>query len=270
MQVYRGMDIGTAKPDAPTRARFDYRMIDLVEPEEPFTVGDYQARGRRELAALAAADRPVVLVGGSGLHFRSLVDPLRPRPRDPEVAAAVAATDPERLAAELLAADPDAGEYVDLANPRRVARAVEILRLTGETPSMRARSPEAAALAAYRPELPFVGVGIDPGARLADRVARRLERMLDAGLLDEVAGLAPRLGPTARQAVGYKELLGVVRGESTLVEGVAAAQRATVALARRQRTFFRRDPRIRWLTWQDDPEATATEVIEIVERAWTS
>ncbi len=270
MQVYRGMDIGTAKPDVAARREFDYRMIDLCEPEEDHTVAAFQRAGRDALAGLA--DRPVVVAGGSGLHFRALVDPLRFPPRDSALAASLEHADPEALVAELLAADPAAPEHVDLANPRRVARAVEILRLTGRSPSARARTREATAVRTFEAEVPFVGFGIDPGGELRHRVRRRLETMMAAGLLDEVASLAGRLGRTASQAVGYKELLPVVAGDRSEAEGVEAAMAATMALAKRQRTFFGKDPRLRWLAWQDDPDAIAETIVAALEEdpAWTS
>ncbi len=270
MQVYRGMDIGTAKPGVAARREFDYRMIDLCDPEEDFTVAAFQRAGREALEELAG--RPVVVVGGSGLHFRSLVDPLRFEPRDPMLAASLEHVDAEALVAELLAADPAAPEHVDVANPRRVARAVEILRLTGRGPSSRAATREAIAVRRYQPEVPFVGFGIDPGDELRGRVTRRLEVMMAAGLLDEVASLAGRLSRTASQAVGYKELLPVVAGERSEDEGVAAAMAATLALAKRQRTFFGRDPRLRWLAWQDDPDAVAETIVATLEEdpVWTS
>ncbi|MBA2338084.1 MAG: tRNA (adenosine(37)-N6)-dimethylallyltransferase MiaA, partial [Acidimicrobiia bacterium] len=161
MQVYRGMDIGTAKPDLAARARVNHHLIDLVEPETAFTVADYQAAGLDVLHRLATADRRVILVGGSGLHLRSLVDPINPPPTDPGLRADLEAARLDSLVAELLARDPDSGGVVDLANRRRVVRAVEILRLTGATPSARAAADERSRLDAYRPARPFVAVGFD-------------------------------------------------------------------------------------------------------------
>jgi tRNA dimethylallyltransferase len=136
---------------------------------------------------------------------------------------------------------------VDLANPRRVVRAVEVLRLTGRTPSQRATSPEAAAVRDYLPSRPVKMFGVDRGGGLAASIERRFDAMLEAGLLDEVRRLAGHMGRTASQAVGYKELAPVSSGAVSLAEGRRAAIRATLQLAKRQRTFFRRDPRIQWL-----------------------
>jgi tRNA dimethylallyltransferase len=125
---------------------------------------------------------------------------------------------------------------------------------------------------AYEGGKAMVAVGLDPGAGLAGRVEQRFDRMLGEGLLSEVAGLADRLGPTARQAVGYQQLLAVVRGEASLDAGRQAAISASLALAKRQRTFFRRDPRIRWLPWSDDPAERCRVALSVVEeaRAWSS
>jgi tRNA dimethylallyltransferase len=272
MQVYREMDIGTAKPDPATCARIPHHLIDLVEPEEPYSVAEYQAEGRRVLDRLEGGDTTSVIAGGSGLHFRALVDPMSFAPTDPALRIELEAMGATDLVTELLATDPAAGSHVDLSNPRRVVRAVETLRLTGVTPSQRAATAEAEALRSYAPRLPVVALGIDPGDGLLARVTGRFDAMLATGLLDEVAALAPRLGRTARQAVGYKELLPVVGGALTLEEGRAAAIQATLALAKRQRTFFRRDPRIRWLTWHDDPDERISAARRVLEEAetWTS
>lgn len=272
MQVYQGMDIGTAKPSVATRARLRHHLIDLVPPEVEFTVADFQRHGRGVLADLERRAVTAVIAGGSGLHHRALVDPLTFGPTDAALRTELEAAALEDLVTELLGSDPDAGAHVDLANPRRVVRAVEILRLSGETPSVRASRPEMEALRDYRPVVPHRSVGVDPGDALHERVTRRFTSMLQRGLLDEVARLAPRLGRTARQAVGYKELLPVVAGEASLEQGTANAIRATTALAKRQRTFFRRDPRIHWIPWDDDPVVRWDRVRSVLEEdpAWSS
>ena len=271
MQVYRGMDVGTAKPTLAQQARVRHHLIDLADPAAPFSVAESQRAGREALAELAGRGVPALIVGGSGLHFRALVDPLVFPPHDPEVRRELEALVPGEAVAALLAADPAAGAAVDLANPRRVSRALEVLRLTGLTPSARASSEEAAAVRAYRPLWPVVAAGFDPGKALRGRVEARLGEMLAAGLLEEVRRLAPVLGLTAAQAVGYKQLLPVVRGEAGLEEGRSRALAATWALAGRQRTFFRRDPRVLWQEWDDDPARRAAAARAVFEEAgWTS
>jgi len=271
VQVYRGMDIGTAKPSAGERSRIRHHLIDVTDPEESFSVAEFQRIGRDAMADIASRGRPVLIVGGSGLHFRSLVDPLTFPPTDDEIRVEVESLSPEAAVSELLEADPEGADFVDLENPRRVVRAVEILRLTGLTPSARAATPEAEAVRAYRSEVPVAAVGVDPGDSLADRVTRRFDAMLDAGLVDEVSGLRGRLGPTAATAVGYREMMRVVEGEWGLDTGRRRSIDATTSLARRQRTYHRRDPRVEWLEWQDDSAALAAAAMARLEEAgWTS
>ncbi len=271
MQVYRRMDIGTAKPSPAEQAAVPHHLIDLVDPADPFTVAEFQSAGREVLDRLAAAGTPVMIVGGSGLHFRALVDPLHFEPTDPEVRAEIERLGPVEAIEQLVDVDAGAGNHVDLANPRRVVRAIEIYRLTGMTPSARASGEDAAAVREYCSIMPIAAVGLDPGERLRGRVHRRLDAMMEEGFLQEVRLLAAELGPTASQAVGYRQLLEVVAGEWELAEGVRRARDATTALARRQRTFFRRDPRIRWLEWDDDGERQAETALRTLEEAgWTS
>ena len=253
VQVYRGMDIGSAKPSLADRARIPHHMLDLVPPETDYTVAEFQAEGRRVMEEAQDRGVPLVLAGGSGLYFRALVDPLEFPPFDPEVRRRVDEMSDEGARAELLAADPDAPGYIDLANPRRVRRALEVIRMGGPPPSRRSGGEAAQQVRDYRGGAPALTLGLDPGPALAGRVKSRLAGMVREGLLEEVAGLDGRLGRNASQAVGYKQLLPVVRGEVPLEEGLRRAESATLGLARRQRTFFRRDPRIRWLSWEDDP-----------------
>ncbi len=250
MQVYRGMDIGTAKPSVEDRTAIHHHLVDVVEPEEAFTVADSQRLGRE---ALRTSTVPVIIAGGTGLAFRAIVDPLEFPGEDRVLRAELEMLDRAELQHRLAAVDPDAAAVVDTANPRRLIRALEVHAVTGLTPSQRAATPEAAAVREYRALIPFRAIGLDPGPALEDRVILRFDAMLQAGLLDEVARLAPRLGRTASQAVGYKELLPVVAGERTVAEGRDLAIAATLAVARNQRTYWRRDPRIRWLKWDDDP-----------------
>ncbi len=266
------MDIGTAKPDPATRRRVPHHMIDLVDPADDFTAAEFQTRGRRTLADLRKRGVRAILAGGSGLHFRALVDPMSFAPRDDDVKEQLEASSHDELVQELTAADPAASAHVDLANPRRVMRSVEVLRAAGVTPSERAYTAEHDALLRYEPLLPVVALGVDPGDALALRVDTRLAGMLAAGLLAEVAGLRSRMGRTASQAVGYKELMPVVEGRLELGDGVAATRAATLALAKRQRTYFRRDPRIRWIPWHHDASVRIDRAGAVLEQetGWSS
>ncbi len=189
MQVYRGMDIGTAKPTPADRQAVPHHMLDLVDPEQEYSVAEFQRAARTAIETIRARGRSVLIVGGSGLHFRAVVDPLEFPRYDPATRAEVEALEPATARAELVGADPDAGTHVDLDNPRRVARAVEILRLGEGTPSERAARPSSEAVRSYRSLIPFVGVSLDPGDGLATRARRRIDRMLKAGLVAEVEGL---------------------------------------------------------------------------------
>jgi tRNA dimethylallyltransferase len=272
MQVYRGMNIGTAKASAEDQRRVRHHLIDLVEPSESFSAAAFQTEGRRVLADLETRGTPALLVGGSGLHFRSLVDPMEFPPADAAFREELDALDPLEARRRLLDADPEAAGVVDLANPRRVVRALEVLTLAGLTPSQRYISAAAEALRQYRSLVPVRPVGLDAGPQLAGLAERRVDEMLEQGLLTEVEHLADRLGRTASQAVGYKELLEVVRGEASLADGRVETIAATLTLAKRQRTFFRRDPRIRWLPWSADPNERVAVARRYLEEAaaWTS
>ena len=271
MQVYRGMDIGTAKPTAQERAVIPHHLIDIADPGASYSVAEFQEAGHRVLAEISSRHARAIICGGSGLHFRALVDPMLFPPTDDDLRAEVTRLDPLDLVGELLEADPTAGEHTDLANPRRVQRAVEVYRLTGETPTARAASEAAGDVRQYRSSVPFIGLGMDPEGSLEARVTERLDAMLAAGWLEEVRELASVLGPTASLAVGYQELSEVVAGTRSLAEARALILQETLSLAKRQRTFFRRDPRIRWLRWHDDPgKRAAWAVAALEEAAWTS
>ncbi|HSJ26771.1 MAG TPA: tRNA (adenosine(37)-N6)-dimethylallyltransferase MiaA [Acidimicrobiia bacterium] len=257
MQVYRGMDVGTAKPTASERRRVPHSMLDLVDPAEEYTVEEFQRQARH---VIETSEEPVVLVGGSGLHMRAVIDPLEFLPTDIEVRRQLESEDPGRLVAELTTVDTAAGEFVDLANPRRVVRAVEVHRLTGRTPSSIAGEPARQAVARYESLYPCRIVGLDPGPALAERIDARLTAMMRDGFYDEVERLAGRMGRTAGQAVGYRELSDVVAGRRTMEDALVATRRATVGLARRQRAWFRRDPRVAWIDpLRDDPVTAVME-----------
>ena len=252
MQVFRGMDIGTAKPSAEVQSRIDHYLIDVADPADDFTVVDFQAQGREVLRAAQRNRQRVIIVGGSGLHFRSLVDPMTFAPMDAEIRSDLEQMTLDQLQEILLEIDPDSPEVVDMRNSRRVIRAIEIWRISSVTPSARADSDESEAVRSYTPLIDHMSVGLDSGRESGERVEARFHAMLRNGLLDEVTSLAPRFGRTAAQALGYKELLGVVAGRKDIATATTEAVRATQSLVKRQRTFFRRDPRIEWIPWQDD------------------
>ena len=259
MQVYRGMDIGTAKPNTIEQRRIRHHMIDVVDPESEFSVAEFRRQAR---LVMSSAGSPLVITGGSGLHFRALVDPMRFAPTDTDLRSELEGSQLSVLVAELTAADADAGSRVDLANMRRVVRAVEVLRLGGGTPSARATTVEAEKLRKYRPEIGFTAIGLDAEDATDTRVEGRLARMREDGLTDEVRALLDRMGRTARGAVGYRELADHLEGNSTEDDAYRLSAGNTRKLARRQRTWFRRDPRIRWIPWVESVDERTDRALE--------
>jgi tRNA dimethylallyltransferase len=250
MLVYRGMDIGTAKPDAAERARVPHHLIDVADPSESFSVARYQEMGRRVLDTLSQRGRPALLAGGSGLYFRALVDDLDLPGSDPGTRALLereaAAAGASHLYDRLVRMDPVAAAKIEPGNVRRTVRALEVAAITG-TPF--------SDFAGAWDRFPSDGVrvaGLDVSRPLlAERIGARVERMLADGWLDEVRALMDRgFGRwlTASQAIGYAELVRHLEGRSTLEDAVELTIKRTKALARRQMAWFRRDPRIRWFS----------------------
>lgn len=256
------MDIGTAKPSPLERRGITHHMVDVVDPGEEFSVSEFRAMARSVLSERSG--QPTVIVGGSGLHFRAIVDPMSFAPTDPAVRADLDEMDLTELVETLTRIDPAAGDHVALQNKRRVVRAIEIHQLSGQTPSQRAVTEEAAMIRRYQSELEFNAIGIDAGERTDKRIETRLESMREGGLVDEVKGLRTALGRTARAAVGYREILDFLDGRCSLDEAFTRIGRNTLKLARRQRTWFQRDPRIQWIPWSEHPTDMAKRVIEVL------
>ena len=257
LTAYRGMDLGTAKPTAAERAEVPYHLVDVLDPSEEMTVRRYQRLALDAMDAISARGRAAVLVGGSGLYHRAVVDGLTIPPHDAATRAALEAaaqTDggPARLYAELAAADPVAASRIEPGNTRRIVRALEVLRVTG-----RPFSSFGTGLDRYEDRgIDHVGITFHP-ERTDAAIEARFRRWLDEGLLDELRGLlaAPGgLSRTARQAAGYRQLLGHLEDGVGYDEAVDGAIAATRRLARRQWRWFRRDPRITWVA-----DATAAE-----------
>jgi tRNA dimethylallyltransferase len=246
MQVYRGMDIGTAKPSAAERAEVPHHLLDLVDPDEEFTVARFQVAVRAAVADIEARGGWPVLVGGTGLYLRAVTDGLAIPGRYPEVRAGLEAeADTARLHARLVRLDPVAAARMEPTNRRRVIRALEVTLGSG-----RPFSSFGPGLEAYPPtRFRLVGLRV-PRDVLDARIAERVRRQLDAGWLDEVRRLAARpggLSRTAAQALGYRELLDPLAGRCRLDEAVDLIIARTRRFARRQERWFRRDPRIEWI-----------------------
>jgi tRNA dimethylallyltransferase len=245
MQVYRGMDIGTAKPGTAARAAVPHHLIDLADPAEEWTVARWLAAARDALAGIEGRGRRALLVGGTGLYFQALVDGFTPPGRYPDVRARLdAQPDTAALHRRLAELDPLAASRMQPANRRRVLRALEVALGSG-----RPFSSYGPGMEAY-PPVPWRIAGLSlPPAAVAERIALRWRTMMDQGLLSEVRALAGRpagLSRTARQALGYRELLAHLECGVPLADAEAEAVRRTRSFARRQRAWWRRDPRITW------------------------
>jgi tRNA dimethylallyltransferase len=248
MQLYRGMDIGTAKLPPGQRQGVPHHLLDIWEVTRTASVAEYQRLARAAVDGILARGRVPLLVGGSGLYLRAVLDQLEFPGTDPllraELEAELAQTGPGPLHARLATVDPAAAAAILPGNGRRIVRALEVVALTGAP--FRARLPETAP-AAYR----SVRLAVDRDRDGLDaRVAARVARMWAEGLVDEVRRLVARglrEGRTARAALGYQQVLAHLAGELTEAEAYAETVRATRRFVRRQRSWFRRDPRLVWL-----------------------
>jgi tRNA dimethylallyltransferase len=254
MQVYRGMDIGTAKPTVIERCGVAHHLIDVVDPSEDWDVARFVTEAGRVMDEVASRGKRVLFVGGTGLYLHALVDRFAVPGRWPEVAAGLEGTaSTTDLYARLEHLDPMGAARVDPANRRRVVRALEVAIGSG-----RPFSSYGPGVAAFPPtSWRLAGVWL-PREVVARRVERRFTAMLDAGFVEEVERLAVRhegLSRTARQALGYRELLSHVEKGVDLAEAVDLAVRRTRRFARRQRMWWRRDPRVRWFGSPENPLA---------------
>ncbi|MDR7506015.1 MAG: tRNA (adenosine(37)-N6)-dimethylallyltransferase MiaA [Armatimonadota bacterium] len=259
--LYRGMDIGTAKPTPEQRRRVPHHLLDVADPDQTVTLATYRVLAAAALEAIRSRGRVPLLVGGTGLYIRAVVDgfTIPPVPPDPDLRARL--EDDERrqpgiLHARLREVDPVAAARIHPRNVRRLVRALEVYAHTGRPISELQRAdPVGAAVQ--------IGLTMDRAA-LYRRIEARVREQLERGLVDEVRvllerGYDPRL--PAMQGLGYKEIAAYLRGECTLAEAVARLVRNTRRYARRQWIWFRRDPRIRWL---DVDELTPAQVAEAV------
>jgi tRNA dimethylallyltransferase len=246
MQVYRGMDIGTAKPSAAEQAEVPHHLIDVLDPWEDGTVAWFQGEAHRTIADIEARGHRALIVGGTALYVQAVVDRLDIPGQFPEARRSVEA-DPDTagLHRRLHELDPIAAGRMEPGNRRRVVRALEVTLGSG-----RPFSSYGPGLSIY-PPTPFTLVGLSvPTPVLTERIERRYDAQMEAGFLAEVRGLAAHpdgISRTAGQALGYKELLDHVRGDVSLPEALDLAVRRTRRFARRQRAWFARDPRITWL-----------------------
>ncbi|WP_341719678.1 tRNA (adenosine(37)-N6)-dimethylallyltransferase MiaA [Micromonospora sp. FIMYZ51] len=251
MQLYRGMDIGTAKLTPAERAGVPHHLLDIWPVTEPASVAEYQRLARAAVDDIRARGRVPLLVGGSGLYVRAVLEQFEFPGTDPAVRARLegelAALGPAPLHARLRAADPVAAESILPGNGRRIVRALEVIELTG--------GPFTAALPQPTPHYPAVQIGVDLDTALLDeRIATRVDRMWADGLVAETRELVGHglpEGRTASRALGYQQVLRFLAGELTEEQAYDETIRATRRFVRRQRSWFRRDPRVHWLDSAD-------------------
>ncbi|RNM16376.1 tRNA (adenosine(37)-N6)-dimethylallyltransferase MiaA [Nocardioides pocheonensis] len=254
MQLYRGMDIGTAKLPESERRGIPHHLLDLLEVTEPATVAEFQRWARDVIADCRRRGVVPVLVGGSALYTRAILDEFDFPGTDAEVRArydaALVELGPEALHRRLAEVDPAAAAGIIPTNGRRIVRALEVIEITGRPFTATLPPPRYADPATVQ-----VGVDIDRPT-LDDRIARRVERMWEQGFVDEVRALAGhglRDGLTANRALGYRQVLAFLDGEITEEEAKEQTVTGTRRFARRQDSWFRKDDRITWVR-HDDPE----------------
>ncbi len=260
MQVYRGMDIGTAKPIPEEQTEVRYHLLDLADPADDFTVAQFQAAAAVARSDIESRGNRALFVGGTALYLRAVIDGLTIPDRYPEVLAELEAEpDTVALHARLAERDPVAAGRMVPTNRRRVLRALEVTIGSG-----RPFSAHGPGLESHPPtEFDLVGVEL-PVDVVAARIAARYEAQVEAGFVDEVRGLLARpggLSRTARQALGYRQLIEHVEGRCSLEDAVQAAVHRTNRFARRQRAWFKRDPRIRWLRAAENPGALRDDLL---------
>jgi tRNA dimethylallyltransferase len=262
MTVYRGMDIGTAKPRDVERSRVRHHLLDVADPGEPFSVARYQRLARAAFDEIEARGNLAMVIGGSGLYFRAAVDNLDFPPTDAAARARIETEDHESLAARLKRDDPDAATFVDLANRRRVVRALEVIEITGR--------PFSSFRDAWGRYTPAIVGGLDLSLEILDaRIDQRLRDMVDHGLLEEVAGLlrkGHREALVASQAIPYRQAVELLEERIDRETFFEQAARATRRLARRQLSWFRKDPRVRWFDASQTERAAAEVRAYYIER----
>ncbi|MGZ8527590.1 MAG: tRNA (adenosine(37)-N6)-dimethylallyltransferase MiaA [Candidatus Limnocylindrales bacterium] len=260
-QVYRGLDVGTAKVEPAERARIPHHGLDLVEPDEAFSVADYAEHVRGVLAGIAARGGLAILVGGTGLYLRAVARglPTDALPNDPAIRARLEA-ELERdglsaLADRLTALAPSRAAAVDLRNPRRVIRALEIAELQGDAPLP--------ALRGYPGPLAWLGLQVETATH-GEWIAARARAQFAGGLLDEARQLRERFDPDlpAFSAIGYREAWDVLDRRLTLDDAIALDIQRNVAFAKRQRTWFRAEPAIAWLDAAGDLDRAAQSTVD--------
>ncbi|MEA2608080.1 MAG: tRNA dimethylallyltransferase [Chloroflexota bacterium] len=245
-QVYRGLDIGTAKATVEQRAGIPHHGLDLASPDEPFSLADFVAHAQAALAGIRERDGVAILVGGTGLYLRAIARGIATDslPADPasraQLEAEFLAVGLEPLVERLRAIAPRRAATIDMRNPRRVVRALEITSVEGDGPLPAPRG--------YDGPLAWIGLSLEPAIH-REWIANRARGQFDAGLIEEARALRERFDPTlpAFSAIGYREAWSVIDREASLDVAIDADVARNVAFAKRQRTWFKAEPGIRWL-----------------------
>ena len=243
-QMYRGMDIGTAKPTADEQAAVPHHLLDIIDPDEAMSVARFQQVARATIHDLQSRGIRPILVGGSGLYARAAIDDISFPGTDPDVRRRLEERERSEGAGalfdELRAKDPQAASRMDPHNPRRTIRALEVIEVTGR--------PYSASLPRYRYVIASVQIGLDlPREELDQRIDIRTKQMLEGGFIEEVERIRPHLGATAGRALGYQQVIDYLDGLCDLDDTFRDIAQKTKRLARKQMGWFGRDPRIHWL-----------------------
>tara|TARA_B100000965_G_scaffold367994_1_gene354366 strand:- start:119 stop:1099 length:981 start_codon:yes stop_codon:yes gene_type:complete len=264
MAIYKGMNIGTATPTILEQEEIPHHLINIVEPSEEFALPLFQSAVEKALREIAGRGNRAVLVGGTGLHVRAVVDRLEVPPRFLSIKDEIELiSETSFLYRKLKDLDPSAASKIEPGNRRRIVRALEVTLGTG-----RPFSSFGPGLDVYPPS-PFTQIGIRFSRDLNDlRIAERYKIQIEDGFVEEVRDLVSdgrELSKTASQALGYKQLISYIEGENTLEEAIESAISSTRRFARRQEKWFRRDPRIEWLNLEKDPLEVLEKVIKVFD-----
>jgi tRNA dimethylallyltransferase len=262
MQVYRGMDIGTAKPTATERAEVHHHLLDLCDPSETFTVARFVEAADAAIAEAAGRGIPLIATGGTPLYYKALFEGLFAGPSaDAALREDLSRLDGSELISRLRKVDPEAAVRIHVNDTRRLIRALEVYELTGRSISSLQTDW---GRAVPRHAGTWIGLNWDREV-LNRRINSRVRRMVDAGWPEEVCRLLAqyqRLSPTANEATGYAELIAHLNGDISLVDTIEQIKIATRQLARRQMKWFRRFQPVRWLPGDQSPEAIAQTILE--------
>ena len=268
--LYRGMDIGTAKPSPAERSRVPHHQIDVLTVRDRASVAAFQRSARSDIDAVESRGHLAIIAGGSGLYVRALTDGLDFPGTDPAVRTRLTERAEHEgtpaLYAELARLDPVAAERIEASNTRRIVRALEVIEITGR--------PFSATLPRYEDVAPTVHIALRCERRLLDtRINARAHAMFERGLVEEAEALIDqglRQGETASRAIGYSQALAVIDGTMSVPEAIVSTVLATRQLASRQIKWFRRDPRVRWIdvALTEEGRCTDAERSRVTRQAW--